>query len=122
MIKIVIVGSCCAKPEDTKPIIRAVINRLKPDIVGSGEAKGTDTHVKEVCTELNVRYKGFPPDHPSWHGTLLLCGFKCRNMKMVKWGDRGIRIESRRSKSYGSGFTIDRMEDREKPVERYVVD
>ncbi len=122
LIKLVIVGSTCADPKDTKPIIRAVINRINPDIVGSGEAKGTDTHVKEVCDKLGVYYKGFSPEHRSWLGTPILCGFRCRNLRMVRWGDRGVRIGSRQSPTYGSGWTIDRMEDRGKPVERYMVD
>lgn len=122
-MKLIIVGSTEAEPEDTKPIIREVINRLKPEIVGSGEAKGTDTHVREVCqNELNVRYKPFIPEHPSWHGTSTEGGFKWRNIMMIEWCDRGVRISSLRNKSYGSGWTIDQMEKRGKKVERYEVD
>ncbi|GAI41271.1 unnamed protein product, partial [marine sediment metagenome] len=73
-------------------------------------------------TELCITFKEFPPQHPSWHGTSTEGGFKWRNLEMVRWGDQGIRIRSKRTKSYGSGFTIDRMESRGKPIERYEVD
>jgi len=117
----VIVGSVKARAKDTKPIIREVIKRLKPDMVGSGEADGTDTHVKEVVEgefKGKANYKGFPPETKSWNGWH---GYKWRNLQMVNWGTHFVRIASIRSGTYGSGFTVDQAEILGKPVERFMV-
>ena len=120
-MKLIIVGSTETNSDDSLPIIEEVIKRLKPKKVGSGCAIGTDTHVELYCKTHDIPFKRFPPEHHSWHGTLNLRGFKYRNLKMAKWGNYGIRIASRRSRSYGSGWTIDQMEKMKKPVERYEV-
>lgn len=119
--KLVIVGSQCTYTEDSIPIIEGVIERLKPEVVGSGGALGTDTHTEIYCRTHNIKFKKFPPQVRRWHDHMGKTGFKSRNMKMAKWGDKGIRIASRRSKSYGSGWTIDQMEKMGKVVERHEV-
>lgn len=121
-MNLVIVGSVKAKAQDTKPIIIKAINRLKPDIVGSGGAEGTDTHVEEVVGKMWIApflpFKKFLPVSKSWQGWH---GFRWRNLKMVAWGTYFIGITSRRSTTYGSGWTIDQAEKQGKPVERFVV-
>lgn len=120
-MKLIIVGSQCTDTDDSIPIIEKVIERLKPDKVGSGGAIGTDTHVELYCKTHDIPFKRFPPQIKRWNDHMGKTGFKSRNMEMAKWGDHGIRIASRRSNTYGSGWTIDQMEKMGKPVDRYEV-
>jgi len=112
-----VVGSSCAKPEDSKPIIREHIYLLWPVSMISGECHkgGVDIHAREVAEELMIRFKPFPAQYHRWHGR---GGFQERNEKMANLCTHLLRIVSHRSRTYGSGWTADYAERLGKTVIR----
>ena len=116
------VGSSCAEPEHTKPIIRRYIVEFEPDIIISGECPdgGVDIHTEEVVKQEfpDIQFRGYPPKVLRWKGK---GGYKERNLNMAIDCTHCVSIRSLRSTTYGSGWTVDKAEELGKIVYRETV-
>ena len=113
-----IVGSVCLEgSREAHKIVRDAICRYNPAMVISGGAVGVDSIAEwEAVQELHVPFKKFPPDGVGWKH------YRKRNLAMARACTRLVRIVSKRSKTYGSGWTRDRAAEMGKPTEEYVLD
>lgn len=109
-------------------LIEAMIGRLYHEVIISGGASGIDTVVRDVAlskgyTLFNSRdaewrtwngkvwpFVEFTPDIHEWDPPGY--GFKARNLDIANECDVLICIRNREFKSYGSGWTADRAEER----------
>lgn len=103
-VKLAIVGSSKAHEEESLEIIRDYIRNLMPDLIVSGECPkgGVDIYAREEATRQGIAFLIFPPFMLQWDGE---SGYKARNRKIVKNCTHLLRINSRRSKTFGSGWT-----------------
>lgn len=112
-----IVGSVCLEESlEAWRIAVDVIQKYQPAIVISGGAVGVDSIAERVANSLGVPFKKFPPEGKGWQW------YKKRNLAMAKDCTRLVRIVSKRSKTYGSGWTRDRAAEMGKPTEEFVLD
>lgn len=106
--------------EKVKDFIRDLVTNLEVKfncifISGESPKGGVDIWTKEICNDLGVTYKGYPPLEHSWHY------YKKRNKLMAEACDILIRVFNARSKTYGSGWAADRAEELGKKVLRVKV-
>lgn len=112
-----IVGSVCLEGSDEAyRIAGEAILRYYPALVISGGAAGVDTIAETAALGLGYPFKKFPPEGKGW------LWYKKRNLAMAKACTRLVRIVSKRSKTYGSGWTRDRAAEMGKPTEEFVLD
>jgi len=97
-------------------IIDDVLTRLKPRKVISGCAPGIDTMAEKKAKKRGIPFEGFPPKEKNWAN-----GFMPRNLVMARTCTYLVRIVSKRSKTYGSGWTRDRAKEMGKPTEEFVL-
>lgn len=93
-LKIVIVGSeqkkwTYHKETMCRDLIRRFMETWPDALYISGECPkgGVDQWVKEIAQNLNIRYKGYPPQKKKWYY------YKKRNIQMAKEGDIVIDLE-----------------------------
>lgn len=121
-MKLAIVGSReLAGDQAARRLIVDIINAHMTDdeieefVIVSGGAVGIDQMAAEVA-----RTKGLPliehlPEAKSWPA------YRKRNRKIAQDCDKLIRIVSKRSRTYGSGWTRDRAIELGKPTQEYVL-
>ena len=101
-------------------LLRGIFIDKSPDGFTSGGADGIDTISEGLFKQMfpyNPRFI-YEPEVRVWNHPR---GFKWRNKKIIKTCDEGVCIRHVDSKTYGSGWTADRIEDMGKPVDRYIV-
>lgn len=104
--------------QKVKAIIRAELEKQRPDLVISGGARGVDTWAVEVAEEMKIPYDfaSYLPKKRQWVPN----GFKERNIAIAKRCTRMLCIRSGLATRYGSGWTADHAEKLGKPVDRRV--
>lgn len=114
MKNVVIVGTSKSLSYNSNYEVRKLIagiikyeGQFEKITVGSGEAIGIDSIVKEITTGLLVEYKPFPPakDHEHWPfagecNNPFCYGFKARNLDMAEWGNVGYVIVKKDESAY----------------------
>jgi hypothetical protein len=108
-----VVGSVEADLDETITVIGKYVKLLKPTLLLSGGAEGVDTHMKVYAVRENIPFFELKPVNRSFHAE---CGFKVRNMLVAFNCDKLLRIVSKRSRTYGSGYTRDRAREFGKEV------
>lgn len=93
--------------QEAERLIRAAIKNLKPDKVISGGARGIDQLGVRIAKELGIPTEEFLPKNQRWAPE----GFKERNLLIAKSCTHLLRISSKESKTYGSGWTHDRAKE-----------
>lgn len=113
-----IVGSCEAEFDDAAPIIRRYIFKFNPDSLVSGDADGIDKFSQQIAKdEFHIPVLPLPPEIRVWDGDPFhKIGFKQRNLTVAQTCNALLRIVSRRSRTYGSGWTRDRAKELGKPT------
>lgn len=94
------------------------IAERRPDLVISGGAPGVDTISVQAAKDLGVPTAEFHPRRRVWAGP---DGFRARNIKVGDVCTRAMRISCVDTRTYGSGWTVDRIEKLGKPVRRIVI-
>ena len=118
-MRLAIVGSTrLAGHPEAKRIIKAIIEKYKPDVVVSGGAKGIDSMAAAQARALGIEVLEFKPQKQQWNGP---GGFKERNEAIANNCDRLIRIVAVDTTTYGSGWTRDRAEDHGIPTEQFFI-
>lgn len=119
---IAIIGSTLVKPHPKViKFLTDILVKEDPDGFTSGGADGTDKISENI-------FKSLYPERPTYIYLPVVYqwnhpkGFKWRNIKIAKKGDKFFRLAHVNSKTYGSGWTCDQAERLGKPVERYIVD
>lgn len=117
MKKLVIVGSVNLTDEELDNAIFVIDNAIQAHRgpVGSGKAKGIDSVAENIAQIYGCEFVPFPPEKPSWYW------YKKRNEAMAQWCDVLLRVATRRTRTYGSGWTADRAEELGKEVYRVYV-
>ncbi len=116
-MKLAIVGSrVVGDLETAERIIRDVLREYDPELVISGGASGIDTLAEEMAIDRGIQTHIYAPKDAAWYA------YKRRNQQIAEACDFLVCIRSRKSKSYGSGWTADYAEKIGKPVERYKID
>jgi hypothetical protein len=111
-MRLAIVGSREAAFADVQPIIIKYIEKLKPELIISGGAEGVDSFAVKVAEQRAIQTLVFLPQITRWSGASIgKTGFKERNMQIAETCDSLLRIVSKRSTSYGSGWTRDRARE-----------
>lgn len=59
MLKLAVVGS---RGFNNYKLLKYVLDKLKPDVIISGDAVGTDTLARRYAEENNIPFKAYPPD------------------------------------------------------------
>lgn len=117
-----IVGSvkfaCPDGPVIAVQIINAELLARRPDAITSGCAEGVDQAGEQAADLRSIEFIGYPPKRRQWHGP---GGFKERNQRIADTCTRALRIVCAESKTYGSGWTVDRAAEQGKPVRRVVI-
>lgn len=85
--------------------------------VTSGGAKGIDALGETVSDDCWFRKVIYPPKNNRWEPE----GFKERNLLVATTATWGLGIRCESSKTFGTGFTIQQIENQGKEVERYVI-
>ena len=111
-MKLAIVGSTVL--EDSEALVKLAVSlwftKLKATCIVSGAAMGVDRIAAETARLMGLEVIEFPPKTNNWEG------YKERNMLIAKECDKLLRIVSKRSTTYGSGWTRDRAKELGKPV------
>jgi hypothetical protein len=106
-------------------LIANAIERYNPTLVISGGADGPDTMAIEEADRRHIPWREYLPDIKSWEGRMSdgvwLKGFKDRNLEIATACTHLIRIASKKSKSYGSGWTRDIAVQLGKPAEEFCI-
>lgn len=102
-----------------RDLIAEELDERRPDAVVSGDADGTDTLAKNAALARDIRYIGHPPKRRRWAGP---GGFMERNLRVAHDATRAMRIACVDSKTFGSGWTVARVEEMCKPVRRVFID
>lgn len=121
-MKLAVVGSARYVDESNINQIQRIINeaveKYQPTEIVSGGAEGVDTMAEETAKRLGIIPTIFRPTIRKWDGK---GGFKERNFQIASHCDALIRVHSKRSRSYGSGWTRDRAKEQGKPTEDFEV-
>lgn len=115
-MKLAIVGSVSlAGREDVYRRIQDAIEALEPEEVISGGAVGVDTMAVEVAEMLGIPWVEFLPKKQAWlRGSP--DGFQARNLRIAQSCDTLVRFAAADSRTYGSGWTRDRVLERNRPA------
>lgn len=108
-----VAGMCKDCPPET--MSHQVLTTRLPFKVGSGESPegGVDIWAHEVADAMGVAFVPFAPAHASWPF------YKKRNQAMADWCTHLVRVTSKKSLMYGSGWTRDRAKEQGKFVEEF---
>ncbi len=90
----------------------------RPNVVTSGGAEGVDTIGAEYAERAGIRTLIFPPTVRQWAGP---GGFRERNQRIADTCTRALRVVCGSSRTYGSGWTCDRVREQGKAVRTVVV-
>lgn len=114
-VRLAVVGSTVLadSPGSVKRIVLACVDIFGADCLVSGGAPGVDTLAEEVADELGLAKDIRRPKYQSWPY------FKARNIEIATTCDVLVRIVSRRSRTYGSGWTRDYVAKLGKPTEEF---
>lgn len=116
-MRLAIVGSTSfARPEawgEARALVRATIERHRPEVVVSGGARGVDTIAREEAEAAGVPVVEHLPARQRWGD-----GYRPRNLRIVEDCTHLLRVACRESTTYGSGWTADRAEEAGRVVER----
>ena len=115
-----IVGS--SKVHDIPAVERlvwGVLQRHAPSVVVSGGADGVDTIAVKVAEENNIPTVVLRPQLALWDSKNGAICYKQRNIMIAMCCDQLVRIASRLSKTYGSGWTRDQAAKMGKPTEEH---
>lgn len=116
-MKLAIVGSTELEGNpDAAAIIEQVLDAYEPMLVISGAARGIDTMAVEAAKARGIDYKEYPAILPAWEY------YKARNLLIAQECDCLVRIVWKWSKTYGSGWTRDRVKEMGKSTAEYVVE
>jgi hypothetical protein len=99
-------------------VILEEVSTNRPDAIVSGGAEGVDTLAEEIAHAHNIRFIGRPAKVRRWEGA---GGFRERNLQIANTCTRALRVVCAYSKTYGSGWTVDRAAEMGKPVRRVVI-
>ena len=114
-MKLAIVGSTMLEDNhEAEQIIRDCIKKLKPTLIISGGAKGIDSSAVKIAKEMGIPFVEYRPKELNWEA-----GFKPRNIKIAEECDSLIRIACIEGKTYGSGWTRDRVSRMNKPTKEF---
>lgn len=97
-------------------IIENVLDRYKPMRVVSGGAKGIDSMAIVAALARGLDVLELRPAVRNWEH-----GFKPRNIQIAEACDALVRIASKTSKTYGSGWTRDYAAKLGKPTEEFML-
>jgi hypothetical protein len=116
MIFLAIVGSRALYFDEkiAKQIIKEYLMNKLPDKIISGGCDGIDCFAADVARELNIPVEEFKPQIYKWRGK---GGFMERNIKIVDNCTDLLRIYSKKTITYGSGWTKDKAIEKGKKVE-----
>ena len=117
-MKLAIVGSLSKhfSPDEellVRGTIRLFLEQLRPQAIVSGGADGVDTWAEEEARRLGIEPIIFRPAGVGWKY------YKPRNLLIAKEGTHFLRFWSEHSRTYGSGWTVDRARLMGKPVLSY---
>ena len=104
--------------DEVKRIINDAIERYKPTEIVSGGAAGVDTVAENIAKQHGLIPTIFRPTVTKWEGK---GGYKERNFRIASTCNALIRIVSKRTTTYGSGWTRDRAKEQGKPTEDFEV-
>lgn len=115
-MKLAIVGSVKLEGnEEAISRINEVLNRLKPDVVISGGAKGIDQMAVKMAKIRGIPTIEHLPKEPHWYY------YKKRNIKIANDCDHLVRIVSTKTRTYGSGWTRDYAKSKKRSCEEYII-
>ena len=101
--------------DDARELIMAEIERVQPDIVVTGDADGVDSWARQIAEMLKIPIREYKSEGYSWEH------FKLRNIKIAEDCDLLLCVRSKRTTTYGSGWTADYAEKLGVPVKRVVL-
>ena len=111
-----IVGSVSLEGnEEAYKIIDTFIENFGLDKIISGGAVGIDSMSIEIAMSYNIPFEEFLPVRQCWPE------FKKRNLLIAQKCTHLLRIVSKNSKTYGSGWTRDRVKELGKPTIEYAI-
>lgn len=132
-----VVGSRDVPNYASESLIQQTILDHKPKMVVSGGANGVDKHGVQIAFQMGVPFIEFVPTKFTWdappigEATEVLLdggmrvtvpgGFKQRNEMVAETCTCLVRIYSRTTKTYGSGWVADHAETLGKAVTRHLV-
>jgi len=107
-------------------IIENVLDRYAPRLVISGGARGVDTAAVEAADRRGIPWEEELAEVQRWEGLVnadgvYLRGFKDRNLVIAKRCTHIVRIASKKSRTYGSGFTRDQAVLLGKDAEEFLI-
>ena len=123
MIRLAIVGSSRLTPAEAlvaRDVVGEVVDRYAPDEVVSGGADFIDRFAREEALRRGIGGPNFLPEVRRWDGGDKV-GFKQRNIKIAEYCTHLVRIVSRKTQTYGSGWTRDRAKEIGKHTEEIVL-
>lgn len=85
-------------------------------LVVSGGATGIDTMAAAYADVYGIKKSIHLPTARDWPA------FKVRNLRIAQECDCLVRIVRRDSKTYGSGWTLDRAKEMGKPTQKFIID
>jgi predicted Rossmann fold nucleotide-binding protein DprA/Smf involved in DNA uptake len=115
-VLLAVVGSVKVTQEQmmtAKAFVQGILLFYMPNRVISGGASGIDTLAENEALLLNLDFKKYLPEFPSWEN-----GYKPRNLLIAQECTHLLCIRTTQSTTYGSGWTADRAEEMGKTVWR----
>lgn len=101
---------------EAERIIAMYLAKLRPTEVISGGAVGVDQSAARLARAARIKVSEYLPAEPNWDR-----GYKPRNLLIALHCDGLLRISCKESKTYGSGWTRDRVKEMGKPTWEYVI-
>lgn len=115
-MKLAIVGSVDLEGNPAaEQVIEEILLEYKPTLLISGGAKGVDSMAEAAAKALGIPTCIFHPSQQNWPA------FRERNLLIAKGCDMLIRVKSNTTKTFGSGWTMERAKEFGKPVKEYEV-
>jgi len=118
-MRLAIVGSVSlAGNDEAIKLIGSLLDELKPDTVISGGAVGIDSMAALAAIARGIFLVQRFPKNQRWAPE----GFKDRNLLIAQDCDMLIRIADPKSKTYGSGWTMNQAKKLGKPTREIFVE
>jgi predicted Rossmann fold nucleotide-binding protein DprA/Smf involved in DNA uptake len=120
-VKLAVVGSTRfpsrAAREHAEHLINRAIDKLDPCLIVSGGAPGVDTLAERIAIVRGIPRSIHRPEHRRWKPD----GFEARNRLIAEECTHLLRISSRTSLTYGSGWTANYAEKIGRVVSRHTL-